>query len=548
MSGSIWTFLFARILYNVVMTQYFILLAALLIFCAVAVEKMTSKIKMPMLLGFIALGLFIGNGSMSMIRYEDYSLTETICSCALIIVMFYGGFGTSWKEARPVAVSAGLLASLGVLATALLTSAFCIAVLGFPPLTGLLIGALICSTDAASVFSILRSRHLALKYHTDSLLEVESGSNDPMSYMLVLIILTMMKGGMTFENIVTMLVAQIALGLLAGWLVYYAAKVFLEKVELEIAGVLTIFVFACALASYASAALIGGNGYLAVYMTGILMGNAKLREKKELVHFFDGLSALMQIVIFFILGLLAKPDLLLAMLPMAFVIFLALSLFARPAAVFAILGLKKAPWQQSALVSFAGLRGAASIVFAIMAMADQAEFGLDVFHLVFGIVLFSITIQGTLLPFAARKLDMVNGEGNVLKTFNDYSEDGDLCFCQVVLDQRTPLHGHTIESLALPSGLSVALVLRNRKPLVPHGGLILHALDTLIVTGTKFESAGKLLDQERIEAQDERIGRALMDLQGDVHRIVCIKREEGYVVPDGTTILQEGDMLIFLKS
>lgn len=320
MSGSIWTFLFARILYNVVMTQYFILLAALLIFCAVAVEKMTSKIKMPMLLGFIALGLFIGNGSMSMIRYEDYSLTETICSCALIIVMFYGGFGTSWKEARPVAVSAGLLASLGVLATALLTSAFCIAVLGFPPLTGLLIGALICSTDAASVFSILRSRHLALKYHTDSLLEVESGSNDPMSYMLVLIILTMMKGGMTFENIVTMLVAQIALGLLAGWLVYYAAKVFLEKVELEIAGFLTIFVFACALASYASAALIGGNGYLAVYMTGILMGNAKLREKKELVHFFDGLSALMQIVIFFILGLLAKPDLLLAMLPMAFVI------------------------------------------------------------------------------------------------------------------------------------------------------------------------------------------------------------------------------------
>lgn len=114
------------------MTQYFILLAALLIFCAVAVEKMTSKIKMPMLLGFIALGLFIGNGSMSMIRYEDYSLTETICSCALIIVMFYGGFGTSWKEARPVAVSAGLLASLGVLATALLTSAFCIVVLGFP--------------------------------------------------------------------------------------------------------------------------------------------------------------------------------------------------------------------------------------------------------------------------------------------------------------------------------------------------------------------------------------------------------------------------------
>ncbi|WP_290172548.1 cation:proton antiporter, partial [uncultured Dubosiella sp.] len=259
-----------------------------------------------------------------------------------------------------------------------------------------------------SVFSILRSQNLSLKYHTDSLLEVESGSNDPMSYMLVLIVLTMMKGGMSASSVVAMLVVQIVVGFLTGWIVFFLGGLFLRRVDLEIAGFLTIFIFACALASYGLASVLGGNGYLAVYVTGILMGNAKIGQKKELVHFFDGLSALMQIVLFFILGLLARPALIFKMLPVSFLVFLALSVLSRPLAVFLILGLKKAPWRQSALVSFAGLRGAASIVFAIMAMVDQAEFGLDVFHLVFGVVLFSIVIQGSLLPWAARKLDLVD--------------------------------------------------------------------------------------------------------------------------------------------
>ena len=427
-----------------------ILMAAVLIFCAVAVEKMTSKVKLPMLLGFIVLGLFLGNGSFSTLRYDDYSLTETICSCALIIVMFYGGFGTNWKEAKSTAVSAGLLASFGVAISAFATAAFCVFVLGFAPLTGLLVGALVSSTDAASVFSILRSQNLSLKYHTDSLLEVESGSNDPMSYMLVLIVLTMMKGGMSASSVVAMLVVQIVVGFLTGWIVFFLGGLFLRRVDLEIAGFLTIFIFACALASYGLASVLGGNGYLAVYVTGILMGNAKIGQKKELVHFFDGLSALMQIVLFFILGLLARPALIFKMLPVSFLVFLALSVLSRPLAVFLILGLKKAPWRQSALVSFAGLRGAASIVFAIMAMVDQAEFGLDVFHLVFGVVLFSIVIQGSLLPWAARKLDMVDQSHSVFKTFNDYSEEGDLCFCEVKLDKTSRFANRTIAKLGLP--------------------------------------------------------------------------------------------------
>lgn len=456
-----------------------ILMAAVLIFCAVAVEKMTSKVKLPMLLGFIVLGLFLGNGSFSTLRYDDYSLTETICSCALIIVMFYGGFGTNWKEAKSTAVSAGLLASFGVAISAFATAAFCVFVLGFAPLTGLLVGALVSSTDAASVFSILRSQNLSLKYHTDSLLEVESGSNDPMSYMLVLIVLTMMKGGMSASSVVAMLVVQIVVGFLTGWIVFFLGGLFLRRVDLEIAGFLTIFIFACALASYGLASVLGGNGYLAVFL---------------------------------------------------------------------ILGLKKAPWRQSALVSFAGLRGAASIVFAIMAMVDQAEFGLDVFHLVFGVVLFSIVIQGSLLPWAARKLDMVDQSHSVFKTFNDYSEEGDLCFCEVKLDKTSRFANRTIAKLGLPPGLAVALVLRNGKRHVPDGDFVLRPLDTLIVTGTKFDSAGKLLDQERIDEGDERIGQPLSSLEGDVQRLVCIQRGASYIVPDGSTVLCGNDLLIFVKS
>lgn len=528
--------------------EMWILMAAVLIFCAVAVEKMTSKVKLPMLLGFIVLGLFLGNGSFSTLRYDDYSLTETICSCALIIVMFYGGFGTNWKEAKSTAVSAGLLASFGVAISAFATAAFCVFVLGFAPLTGLLVGALVSSTDAASVFSILRSQNLSLKYHTDSLLEVESGSNDPMSYMLVLIVLTMMKGGMSASSVVAMLVVQIVVGFLTGWIVFFLGGLFLRRVDLEIAGFLTIFIFACALASYGLASVLGGNGYLAVYVTGILMGNAKIGQKKELVHFFDGLSALMQIVLFFILGLLARPALIFKMLPVSFLVFLALSVLSRPLAVFLILGLKKAPWRQSALVSFAGLRGAASIVFAIMAMVDQAEFGLDVFHLVFGVVLFSIVIQGSLLPWAARKLDMVDQSHSVFKTFNDYSEEGDLCFCEVKLDKTSRFANRTIAKLGLPPGLAVALVLRNGKRHVPDGDFVLRPLDTLIVTGTKFDSAGKLLDQERIDEGDERIGQPLSSLEGDVQRLVCIQRGASYIVPDGSTVLCGNDLLIFVKS
>lgn len=543
------SFVFLRILYNRIMTQMILFFLSILIFLAIMAQKFTNRIKVPMLLGFIVLGLFIGNGNIASFRYENFELTEIVCSCALVIVMFYGGFGTNWKAAKNQAVVAGALASIGVLLTAMITGLFCVFVLGLEPLIGFLIGALISSTDAASVFSILRTSNLSLKYHTDSLLEVESGSNDPMSYMLVMILLTMMKDGMTFESIVITLLVQVGVGFLIGWLIFYLAKLVLMYVDLEIAGFLTIFVLACAFASFSLASMLKGNGYLAVYITGILMGNAKLGNKKELVHFFDGLSALMQIVLFFILGLLAQPEKIIALLPISFAVFLILSFVSRPISVFGIMLFdKRAHFNQMLMVSFAGLRGAASIVFAIMAMVDEATFGMDVFHLVFGVVLFSILIQGTLLPWVARKLDMVDLEGNVLKTFTDYDEEGQLSFIEVFLERGSRLHGLAIESLRLPSGLAIAIVERKGKKIVPTGKLVLQELDRLVFVGRGMEQSSTLLDQEVIEKGDGRIGKILETLHEEIRPIVFIGRNGQYIVPSGVTILEENDILVYVKS
>lgn len=527
------------------MVTRLLFLAALVIFLSVAVSRLATRLKVPMLLGFICLGLFAGNDFGIGPEFSNYSLTESVCTAALVVVMFDGGFQTRWKTARHAALPAGVLASLGVVATAFLTGGFCHWILGMDWLPGLLTGALISSTDAASVFSILRSRNLSLKDHTDSLLELESGSNDPFSYLMVTVILTMLQQPVSPEEISLILLSQIGIGILGGWLVSRFALWFLKHVELEFAGFLTVFVLGCALMAYAGTSLARGNGYLAVYLCGLILGNTRLHYKKELVHFFDGLSALMQMTIFFILGLLADPGEILQVLPVSLAVFLFLTLVARPAAVFAILSGFGSSLRQMVLVSAAGLRGAASIVFAIMAMVSGAGFGLDVFHIIFGVVLFSITIQGSLLPWLARVLDMTDVSGNILKTFSDYSEAPDLQFSLLELQPGTLWHGKRLSDLALPSGMAAALVLRGKERIVPDGDTMLQEKDRLVVTSQPYSSGRSLLDSEVLEEGDPRIGQSLTVLHA--RPIVCIEREHRMIVPEGTTVLQEGDVLVFIQ-
>lgn len=422
------------------MTSYILLVAAVILLC-LSLNKMSNKLGIPMLLAYILLGMMFGTDGILKIPFDNFTIAEQICTVSLIFIMFYGGFGTNWKQAKPVAGKAVLLSTVGVILTAVTTGAFCHFILKMDFWESMLIGSVISSTDAASVFSILRSRRLNLKNNTASMLEVESGSNDPCSYMLTVIILTIMSGELSGFSLVVMIFSQITFGILVGVVVALAAAFILKKVNFATDGFDTIFVFSMALVSYAGASMINGNGYLAAYIAGIILGNTPLHHKKSLVHFFDGITGLMQMLIFFLLGLLAYPSQLPKILPIALAIAVFLTFVARPVSVFAILMPFRCPVKQQLLVSWAGLRGAASIVFAIMATVSPAYTKNDLFHIVIFIVLFSISIQGTLLGLVAKKLDMIDENGNVMKTFSDYSDEMPVEFVKSASKQD--IHGRT---------------------------------------------------------------------------------------------------------
>lgn len=519
----------------------------MIIIACVLCNKLSSRLGMPMLLAFIALGMFFGSDGAVKIAFEDYRLAETICSVALIFIMFYGGFGTNWKEARPVTPQAAVLSSLGVILTAALTGVFCWSVLGIGWLESLLIGSVLGSTDAASVFSILRSKKLSLKYGTSSLLEMESGSNDPCAYMLTVIVLSVMNGTGSVWEIVYLVFAQVVYGAVIGTAVAFAALWFLRRFRFATDGFDAAFVLAVAVISYALPAVVGGNGYLSAYLAGILLGNQKFPRRKALVHFFDGLTGLMQMLIFFLLGLLAFPSQMPAILLPSLLIALFLTFLARPAAVFLLLAPFRAKRSQKLVVSWAGLRGAASIVFAIMATVDPAYTKHDVFHIAFCVVLFSIALQGSLLPLAAKKAGLIDEEGDVLKTFSDYASETEVQFFRLEVGAKHPWAGRKVREIVFPPDTLLVLLKRDGSFFAPRGGTPLQAGDLLVMSAPEYRDDGSIrLNELEIGKNHSWCGAKIASLplpKGDL--IVLIKRGDKAVIPNGGTRILPEDVLVF---
>lgn len=527
------------------MSEYILLIAVIILVCLM-LRKAFGKLGMPMLLAFILLGMVFGSDGLFKIYFDNYAVVEQVCSFALIFIMFYGGFGTSWHAAKPVAVKAVLLSSMGVVLTALFTGAFCHFVLKINFWESMLIGSVISSTDAASVFSILRSKRINLKNHTAPLLEVESGSNDPCSYMLTVVVLSAMTGKASGGQFAYLIFAQIIFGILVGVGTALAAWYVLSKMKKPKDGVDTIFVFGIALVSYAAASLIGGNGYLSTYIAGIILGNRPLDNKKALVHFFDGVTGLMQMLIFFLLGLLSFPSKLPEIAGTALAIALFLTFVARPLSVFAILTPFRCPLSQQLLVSWAGLRGAASIVFAIMATVHPAYMKHDVFHIVFFIVLFSISLQGSLIPWISKKLKMIDDDSNIMKTFSDYSEEVPVEFVQISI---TPCHGwagRAIKDIALMPELLLVLILRGKERIAPKGDTVLLPGDTLILSALSVRSEITCsLTEVTISKDSQWLGKALAELELEDEKLVMlIKRKNKVLIPHGKTKIREDDVLV----
>ncbi|MBS5939103.1 potassium/proton antiporter [Clostridium sartagoforme] len=468
------------------MVELMIICGLILLIC-ISSSKILYRFGVPMLLIFIVLGMLFGSDGLVGIYFDNYDLTSTICSLALVFIMFYGGFGTNWNIARKSAVPSILMSSFGVIITAGLTGLFCYFVLGTSLLEGLLIGAVVGSTDAASVFSILRSQKLNLKGTLAPLLEIESGSNDPIAYMLTIIILTLMSNAGA-SLILPMLIKQIVFGILVGSILAILAVKIMRMVNFEVEGFYTIYVTAIAILSYAISEYFGGNGFLSVYMAGIIIGNSKIPHKKSLYHFFDGVSWIMQIALFFILGLLSFPSKLPEVLGISIVISLFMMFVARPLATFIILDRFDYSNKEKVFISWVGLRGAASIAFAIFSVTYGVNIENDLFHIIFFIALFSVGIQGTLIPIVARKLDLVDDNTPVLRTFNDYKEDKKTKILEVNIESDNKWAGKSIMDADIPEEVLIVMIRRAEEVIVPKGSTVINIDDTLVLAANNFDN------------------------------------------------------------
>lgn len=524
-----------------------LLLLSLVMIACILCNKLTNKIGIPVLLAFLAVGMLCGVDGILHISFDNYAMTETLCTIALIFIIFYGGFGTKWSVARPVAGKAVLLSTLGVFLTAAAMGAFCHFALHTGWLEGMLVGAVLSSTDAASVFSILRSKKLNLKYGTASLLEVESGSNDPVAYLMTTILLAMMTSEITPGRMLYMVFAQIVYGVGIGALLAVCTVFFLRRFRFETSGFDTVFMLAVAILSYVLPVLIGGNGYLSAYIAGIILGNAKVPNKKNQVLFFDGVTSLMQLMVFFLLGLLCTPSRLPGVVLPALAIAVVLTFVARPLVVMLLLTPFRSKLPQQLLVSWAGLRGATSAIFALTAVASGVVLEHDLFHLVFCVVLFSIALQGTLLPLVSRKLQMIDASADVLKTFTDYTEEKELQLLRLPLESGNSWIGSAVSALTLPPDTLLATILRGDDNIVPRGDTVLCEGDVAVLAaghcGEKLQNIQ--LSELTITPEHGWNGKTLAALKlPESELVILIRRGTETVIPQGDTQVLAGDVLV----
>lgn len=522
------------------------LIIGIIFILALFAIRLSNKYGVPSLLLFIILGMSFGAFG---VDFNDFVFADQFATVALMVIMFYGGFGTNWKMAKPVAKESIILSSLGVVVTAIVTGFFCYFVLGFDLLEGMLIGSIIGSTDYASVSNVLRSKNLNLKYNSASLLELESGSNDPTAYTMTMVFLSILAG--TDVSIPVLILSQIALGIGIGAIFAYAVWKLLIHLPLESDGLYAVFMAASMLVTYGTADFLGGNGFLALYILGIYLGNKEFKGKRDIIFFYDGFAEIMQIGLFFILGLSSNfPDFILNF-PIALAIMLFLTIIARPVAVYGLMLPFKLHKNQLNLISLAGIRGAAAIAFAIMAVNSDAIVSIDLYHIVFGICVLSALIQGTILPYASKKMDMLDPNDTVLKTFNFYQSKADIGFLESIIHPGSDLVGRKVKDLDLTFDFIVAKIERNGQTIVPRGHITLQENDLVVLGGEDhFDKSGQELTETIIPKGHEWENKKINALNlPSNHLIIMIQRDHhDIVIPTGDTTILEDDKVILIKA
>lgn len=527
------------------MLNEFLLLSAVIALVCLIMVKFGAKLGVPSLLLFIGLGMMLGSDGIFRIHFDDFELSEKICTIALIYIMFYGGFCMNWQSAKKVAVKAGILSTIGIVLTCGVVGLFAHYILKMSLLEGMLIGAVLASTDAASVFNILRMKKLNLKEGIAPLLEMESGSNDPFAYMLTIIILSMMSN--SSFSIIELVLRQIGFGLGFGFFCGYLGYQMSKWLRFKEVGIQSVLVFGIALLSYALPSILQGNGFLSVYITGIILGNVKISKKVEMVHFFDSISQIMQMVLFFLLGLLAFPSQIPQIIPTAIAIALFLTLVARPITIWVCMLPFGMSLREQLFISWCGLRGAASIVFAIMTVVSVAYTDHDIYHIVFFVSLLSITIQGWLLPKAARFLKVEDSNNNTMKTFTDYIENKPLELVSIMMNTEHPWVHHKLEEVTMASNMLIVGIERDQSIFYPKGDTEILPDDIVIACCHAYEGEDIYLEELYIKKKHPWVGKTMQEINEHQRFLVTmIKRQECFIVPKGDTHIEAEDTLVYL--
>lgn len=460
--------------------------AGFFLFCGVLASKISTVLRIPALLVFLAVGMFAGSEGVGKIVYEHFESANFIGSLALAFILFSGGYDASWKAAKRVLFRGTLLASLGVLLTAAILGAIVHFAFGVELDKAFLLGAIVSSTDAAAVFAIFKSRGSGLKGNLRTVLEFESGSNDPMAAFLTLFMISrVLEGGSSWEylTIIPTFAIKMGVGVGGGFLIAKGIVWLFQRLRLEYEGLYYVLGIATVFLLYSVTEYCGGNGFMAAYVGGLTMGNSRFVYRRGLARFNDGIAWLMQLTVFLLLGLLVNPSELYANAGKDLFICAALMFVARPLAVATCLLGSRWTLKEQIAIDWGGFRGAAPIVLATFPALAGVDGAKDVFNSVFFIVLVSIAIQGKTFPTLTRLLGLAKNERERARAPLEFEETGD-CNGQMfefAMTKDAAAVGKTLAELQFPTGALVLLIRRDNKFIVPNGETVVSSRDDLIV-------------------------------------------------------------------
>ena len=480
----------------------FLLIISVLIFISLIIGKAGYKFGVPTLLLFLLIGLIAGTDVLNIIDFNSPVLAQNIGIISLNIILFSGGMDTNIKEIKPIVVPGLILATFGVLFTACITGLFIFFItknfftsFSFSLFEALLLGAIMSSTDSASVFSILRSKGLSLKENLRPLLELESGSNDPMAYMLTIVLLQLINSpSIDVVDVISLFLRQLCFGAISGYLLGLLAVKIINKINLSNDALYSVLLLTIMLFIYGFTSFISGNGFLAVYVGGLVIGNHRFVHKRSTMKFFDGITWLFQIIMFLSLGLLVNPSELLRLSGLGILIGLFMIVCSRPISVFlSLLPFRKFSLKSRLFVSWVGLRGAVPIIFATYPMIADVDNSRLIFNIVFFITILSLVIQGTFISPVAKllHLDLPYKEKNKLNEFDvEFSDEIKSAMCEIIVKKQMLQNGNRIMDINIPDHTLVAMVKRNNAYFIPKGNTKLFENDIILII-TDDESALK---------------------------------------------------------